>query len=126
MTATPDQIIAVGKAARDLLRFAWTQTPRFELMAINGLIAVAKTFAADPSESAALLRQAIEPNHLKDHGYRELRWIAQEIRSIAKNDPDLAVDIYRAAYGYAEASSDATNMGNSVILQLRSNRASRL
>jgi hypothetical protein len=122
MTATPDQIIAVGKAARDLLRFAWTQTPRFELMAINGLIAVAKTFAADPSESAALLRQAIEPNHLKDHGYRELRWIAQEIRSIAKNDPDLAVDIYRAAYGYAEASSDATNMGNSVILQLRSNR----
>jgi hypothetical protein len=122
MTATPEQIAAIGKAARDLLRFAWTKTPRFELMVISGLIAVAKTFAADPSDSAALLRQAIEPNHLKDHGYRELRWIAQEIRGIARIDPDLAVDIYRAAYGYAEGSSDVTSIGNSAILQLRSNR----
>ncbi|WKA29780.1 hypothetical protein [Bradyrhizobium roseum] len=122
MTATPDQMIAVGKAARDLLRFAWTRTPRFELMIANGLIAVGKTFAADPSESAALLKQAIEPGHLKDHGYKELRWIAHEIRGIAKGDPGLAIDIYRAAYGYVEVSGDATNIGNSAILPLRSNR----
>ncbi|MGL3107041.1 hypothetical protein [Bradyrhizobium sp. BR 1432] len=34
----------------------------------------------------------------------------------------LAVDIYDAAYGFAESSDDSTNMGNSVILSLRSNR----
>ncbi len=122
MTATPDQIAAAGKAARDLLSFAWKRTPRLDLMVVSGLIAVAKTFASDPVASGALLRQAIEPDHLKEHGYKELRWIAQEIRIIEQNDPVLAVDIYRAAYGYAEASGDATNMGNSTILQLRSNR----
>src|SRR5260370_4959524 len=102
MIATPDQIVAVGKAARDLLRFAWKQTPRQVSMVVSDLIAVAKTFASDPVASGTLLRQAIEPDHLKQHGYKELRWIAQEIRVIAQNDPDLAVDIYRAAYGYAE------------------------
>lgn len=120
--ATPDQIAAAGNAARDLLRFAWKRTPRLDLMVISGLRAVAKTFASDPVASGALLRQAIEPDHLKQHGYKELRWIAQEIMVIAPNDPALAVDIYGAAYGYAESSGDATNMGNSAILPLRSNR----
>jgi hypothetical protein len=122
MTATPDQIAAVGKAARDLLRFAWARKPRHDLIVSNGLIAVAKTFATDPAASAALLKQAIEPDHLKEHGYKELRWIAQHIGVIARNDPILAVDIYRAAYGYQEDSSDTTNIGNSALLQLRSNR----
>jgi hypothetical protein len=75
MTATPDQIAAAGKAARDLLRFAWKRTPRLDLMVISGLRAVAKTFASDPVASGALLGQAIEPDHLKQHGYKELRWI---------------------------------------------------
>src|SRR5664279_3465378 len=99
MTATSNQIASVGKAARDLLRFAWTRKPRPDLMIINGITAVAKTFASDPAASAVLLRQAIEPDHLKEDGYRELRWIAQQIKIIEKNDPNLAVDIYRAAYG---------------------------
>jgi hypothetical protein len=122
MNATQDQIAALGKAARHLLRFAWAREPRSDLTVTNGLIAVAKTFASDPSASSALLRQAIEPDHLKEHGYKELRWIAQHIKEIVKDDPDLAIDIYAAAYGYAEDSKDATNMGNSVILQMRSNK----
>jgi hypothetical protein len=91
-------------------------------MVINGLTAVAKTFSTDPAASATLLRQAIEPNHLKEHGYKELSWIARHVRAIELNDPALAVDIYRAAYGYAETSGDATSIGNSAILPLRSNR----
>ena len=102
MTATADQLASVGRAARELLRFAWTRKPRFDLMVIHALMAVAKTFASDPVASAALLRQAIEPDHLKEHGYKELRWIAHHIGVIARNDPALAVDIYRAAYGYQE------------------------
>jgi hypothetical protein len=43
---------------------------------------------------------------------------AQQIKIIEINDSDLAVDIYRAAYGFAEASSDATNIGSGAILQL--------
>jgi hypothetical protein len=122
MTATPDQIAALGNAARDLLRFAWARRPQHDLIVANGLIAVGKTFATDPAASAELLRQAIEPDHLKESGYKELRWLAQHIGIIVRNDPVLAVDIYRAAYGYQEDSSSTTNIGNSVLLQLRSNK----
>jgi hypothetical protein len=122
MTATQDQISALGKAARGLLQFAWARTPRIDLLVINGLTAVAKTFATDPVASTALLRQAIGPVHLKEQGYKELRWIAQQISAIAQSDPVLAIDIYSAAFGYAETSGDATDMSNSAILSLRSNR----
>ena len=122
MTATPEQTASIGKAARDLLRFAWTRDPRIDLMITSGLIAVGRTFSTDPGASAALLREAIAPKHLKAHGYKELRWIAQEIVPIAKSDPLLAVDIYSAAYGYAEDSDESTNMGSSTLLALRSNR----
>lgn len=122
MTASPEQITALGKAARDLLRFAWARTPRDDLVVINGLIAVSKTFASDPVASGTLLRQTIEPDHLKENGYKELSWVARQIKVIAQYDPDMAVDIYAAAYGFAEVSSGTTSVGNSVILSLRSNR----
>ena len=122
MSATPDQAASLGKAARNLLEFAWARTPRFDPLVTNALIAVAKTFATDPAASTILIRRALEPEHLKEHGYQELRWIAQEVKNIARSDPVLAVDIYDAAYGFTESSDDTTNMGNSVILSLRSNR----
>jgi hypothetical protein len=122
MTATPEQISAIGSAARELLRFAWARQPRADILVINGLIAAAKTFATDVTASAALLRQAIEPEHLRKYGYKELSWIVRQIGIIAKNDPNMAVEIYAAAYGYSESSGDSTNMGNSVLLSLTSNR----
>lgn len=122
MSATQHQIASLGKAARDLLRFAWRRKPRLDLLVVNGLMAVGKTFASDPVASAMLFRQAIEPDHLKQHGYKELRWIAMQIRTIELRDPALAVDIYRAAYHNAEASRDTTSMSNSVLLPLSSNK----
>lgn len=122
MTATPEQVISIGKASRDLLRFGWQRQPRSELMIVNGLIAVGRTIATDPQASAVLLREAIDSEHLKEHGYKELRWVAQEIQRIAKADPSLAVDIYDAAYGFSETSDQTTPMGNSVLLALTSNR----
>lgn len=122
MTATPEQVTSLGKASRDLLRFGWQRQPRSELMIVNGLIAVGRTIATDPQASAVLLREAIEPEHLKEHGYKELRWVAQEIERIAKADPSLAVDIYDAAYGFAETSDQSTPLGNSLLLALTSNR----
>jgi hypothetical protein len=122
MTATSEQLDAMGRAARSLLLFAWSREPRIDLLVTNSLIAVTKTFATDPLASAALVRRAIEAEHLREHGYKELRWIAEKIGIIAANDVNLAVDIYRAAYGYAEASGDTTNMGTSALLSLHSNR----
>lgn len=122
MTATPEQIAAIGRAARALLGFAWSRNPRLDLLVINDLIAVTKTFSTDPVASAVLVRRALQPAHLREHGFKELRWIAQHIAVIAAADPDLAIDIYRAAYGYAEASDDSTDLSSSALLPLRSSR----
>lgn len=122
MSATPDQMSAIGSAARNLLQLAWDKTPRNDSRVISGLTAVGKTFATDPTASAALFRRAIEGDHLREHGYKELSWIARQIVNVAKNDPVLAVEIYGAAYGYAEESRDPTAMGDSVLLPLQSNK----
>ena len=93
-----------------------------DLLVTNGLIAVGKTFGTDPAASAALLRHAIDPAHMKDNAHKELSWVARHIRAIAQNDPELAANVYGAAFGHIEDSDDATNMGGSVLLSLRSNR----
>ena len=122
MTATSEQFGAMGHASRDLLRHAWARRPRLDILVTNGLIAVEKTFASDPSASVALLRQAIDPGHMREHGYKELSWLARNIRTIAQSDPEFAAETYGAAYGHTEDFDDATNMGGSVLLALRSNR----
>lgn len=122
MTPTPQQFAALANASRAMLAYAWTRTPRSDILITNGLIAVGKTFSADPKASAALLRRAIEPEHLKEHGYKDLRWLSRQIRTIAKDDSAFAADIYQAAFGYSEPSDDATPMGNSALLAMRSNK----
>jgi len=122
MTVTSAQLASIGIAARNLLQSAWARNPRVDHYVVSGLTAVAKTFATEPVASAALLRRAIEPQHLREHGYEELHWIAREIVNVARADPSLAVEIYRLAYGYVEESRDPTAMGSSVLLPLQSNR----
>ena len=122
MTATKEQIAALGAASRRLLDHAWSRTPRLDILVTNGLIAVGKTFSSDKQASADLLRRVIEPEHLKEFGYRELTWLTRQIRTIADADPGFAVDIYRAAYSFSESSDEATAMGNSALLAMRSNR----
>ena len=122
MKGTPEQLAALGRAARELLRFAWSEMPRSDLIVTNALIAVGKTIATDPTASTNLLRQAIEPAHLREHGYKELRWIAHNMVEIAGADPAFTIDFYSKAYGYAESSDAKTNMGNSALLPLSSNR----
>src|SRR5260370_22467804 len=104
MSVTPEQIAAIGIAARNLLQTAWERKPRNDHHVISGLTAVGKTFATDPAASTILFRRAIEAEHLREHGYKELSWIARQIVNVARSDPSLAVEIYRAAYGYAEES----------------------
>ncbi|MGO8867585.1 MAG: hypothetical protein ACLQME_13895 [Alphaproteobacteria bacterium] len=122
MNATPEQLNAAGSAARDLLRFAWSRQPRIALVAITGITAVAKTMSTDIVASTTLLRRAIEPEHLREHGHEELRWLTRQIGRIVDNDPNFAIDIYRAAYAYEESSDAKTGIGNSAILPLSSNR----
>lgn len=119
---THDQLQAAGKAARNLLAFAWAQEKRNSWLVTNALRSVCATFRTDPSESADLLRRAIEPEHLSKYGYEEMHWVTRDLEEIEVIDPELVADIYAAVFNYDEPSRESTDMSVSRIMPLTSNR----
>ncbi len=117
-----DQLFAVGRSARKLLGFAWDQPERNSWLVTNSLRSVCETFGTDPAASAALLRRAIQAEHLARYGYEEMRWITRKLRRIAIHDPGFVGEIYAAVFSHEEASTDATDMSGSRILSLTSNK----
>lgn len=119
---TSEQLAAAGKAARRLLGFAWTHTPRDRWLVVHALQCVCRTFASDPRESAGLLRRSLEPEHLGQYGFEETPWLARELKRLIPLDPGLVEDIYRSILGHQETSDAPTPMGDSRILPMISNR----
>jgi hypothetical protein len=119
---TRAQLQAAGKAARNLLTFAWAQESRNSWLVTNVLRNVCATFHTDPSESAAILRRAIEPEHLSKFGYEEMHWVTRDLEEIELIDPELVADIYAAVFNYDEPSIESTDMSTSRIMPLTSNR----
>jgi hypothetical protein len=119
---TPQQLLAAGKAARQLLAFAWDQPVRNSWLVKSALRSVCQTFGTDPEASAALLKRAIEPDHLAQYGYAEMSLIGRELRRIAIHDPGFVAEIYAAVFSHEEASTDVTDMSGSRILSLTSNK----
>jgi hypothetical protein len=119
---TTEQIDAVGLAARRLLQFAWRESTDDDWLVIVGLQSTCRTFRSSPEEAGGLIRQAIVLAHLQEHGFKELPFIAKEVRYIIESAPDLVTDIYIAAFGYQESSTDPTSLGPSRILSILSTR----
>jgi hypothetical protein len=69
-----------------------------------------------------LIRRALEPEHVRQHGFEEMPRLAHKIDRIIEQDPDLAVEIYRTAFGYDEESTEDNPLRGSVLLGLISNR----
>src|SRR5205823_14871104 len=61
---TPTQFSDAGRAARNILAFAWQQERRSSWLVVNALRSVCSTFSTDVAASASLLRRSIEPQHL--------------------------------------------------------------
>lgn len=120
---TAEQWAKVGVAARALLNFAWNQEPRFEQIVVAGINGVANTMTSDPLAAVALLRRALEPEHLQQFGYEELDWVTRHIRKYALHDLEFVVDLYASIFGYEEPPGDAkTNISTSAIMGLSSTR----
>ena len=119
---TASQTKQLGAASRRLLGFAWARSRRDRRLVGKAIGFVWRTFGTDAKASSELLRQAIEPDHLAEHGSEELRWLAEAVTSMTSHDPALVGDIYRAAFGYRETSGAPTPMGGRV-LPLTSNRS---
>ena len=119
---TEGQFSAAGKTARQVLSFAWDEASRNAWLVTNSLRAVCQTFSTDPSQSANLLRYAIEPGHLAKYGYEEMQIITRELREVASSSPEIVAEIYAALFAYDESSADTTNISGSQILSLTSNK----
>jgi hypothetical protein len=113
---TSQQRNHAGLAARWLLEFAWSQTPRDGWLVIHALQAVCRTFESDPGASAVLLRHCLEPERLAQFGFEEMPWLAREVARLVALDPSLMEDIYRAAFTYQDLSDEHIPMGASQIL----------
>lgn len=118
---SPRELAILGSASRRLLEFAWRAAPRDRSLVVYAIQHVSRTFGSDPASSAALLRRALEPEHLAAHGSEEMFWIAQEVDTLLQHDADLVRDIYVAAHGYRENSEAPSPMGG-IVLPLVSNR----
>ena len=127
LVARLDQLSAaqaeqVGRGSRSLLRFAWAQSRRDQWLVVQAIRFVCRTFGTDVAESSELLHRAIEPDHLKQHGSEELRWLADAVASITPHDPALVRNIYRAAFGYRETSEAPAPLGGKVIALISNRR----
>jgi hypothetical protein len=119
---TEEQLGYCGVASRNLLEFAWSQPKRDRYIVIAGLDNVCKTHRSAPAASSELLRRALKPEHVAQFGFEELPWIARQLAPVLTADPALVEDVYVAAFGYVERSTEAVPMGSSRLLPLTSTR----
>ncbi len=119
---TGEQLRDAGQSARNLLTSAWAQVDRSSWLVTNAIQSVCQTFRSHRAASAALLRRAIAPEHLKNYGYEEMHWLARELREISTEDPEMTADVYAAVFAHDEESEDVTSMGSSRILAMTSTR----
>ena len=112
----------LGEASRRLLRFAWDQPDHDSALVRASILAVLQTFMTDPAASEALLREAIEPQHLASYGYDEVPTLLRDPAQLVRAAPGFLADCYEAVFGHQETSSAPTQMYPSRIMPLTSNR----
>ncbi|MFC9774519.1 hypothetical protein [Paenibacillus chitinolyticus] len=121
MALTVEQQKQVGVAARNLLYFVWAQDPMDGWLVKHAITCVCQTYGSNSDASSNLLRLALRSEHLADHGYQEIPWLAYEIRNIMNYDHTFVRDLYITAFGYVEKSEEVTSYGGR-IFSLNSNR----
>lgn len=117
----PDLRRQIGIAARAVMDYAFNAQGGEMLMPL-AIGFVAKTFGTDPSASRRLVELLIEPGRMKEHAANDMHWLANDVGEIAAHDTDLVVQIYDRVFAHAVEDDAPTNIGNSKILALTSNR----
>jgi hypothetical protein len=88
----------------------------------DGIVAVCRTFGADPQESSRALRAAFEPEHARQYGHQDFFYLAQEIPKLLAFDPELVGEFYKTAFREFNDSETTTTLGGpSRIMSLISN-----
>lgn len=117
----PDLRRQVGVAARAVMGYAFDAKGGEMLMPL-AIGFVAKTFGTDPAASRRLVERLLEPLRMKAHAANDMHWLASDVGEIAAHDADLVVQIYDRVFAHTIEEDGPTNLGNSKILALTSNR----
>jgi len=117
----PDLRRQVGIAARAVMDYAF-EARRGEMLMPLAIGFVAKTFGTDPVTSRRLIEQLLEPSRMKTHAANDMHWLANDVGCIASHDTDLVVMVYDRVFAHTIEEDAPTNLGNSKILALTSNR----
>lgn len=111
----------VGVAARAVMDHAFDAAGGEMLMAI-AIEFVAKTFGTNAAASRKLVERLLEPGRMKEHAASDMHWLANHVGDIAEHDPALVVQIYDRVFDHTVEEDGPTQLGQSKILALTSNR----
>lgn len=114
----PDQE-RIGRITRRLLESAVAARSPWIIHAIPAVI---RTASSDPVASIKLLRACITQEHLFAVGYQTLAVLTHYLKSLTTIDPAFVHDLYIAAFSHRDESDDSTQIADSQIMPLVSNR----
>jgi hypothetical protein len=119
---TPESFVLLGQATRRLLHHALAHPDGSSQLASTVIGFVADTYVTDPAASRALLERLLTLDRLREHAHEDMPWLARKVLTIGASDAAFVPAIYKAIFSYGVTDEDATSIGVSQILPLRSNR----
>jgi hypothetical protein len=111
----------LNKAAITLVKYYWKESPPPNTVRF-AIEWVCRTIDSDLPASSEIIRRTLTHDELQNAGNIQAPWVASHIEDIWKADPDLAVEVYDAIFGYVEDDRSDTFITQSSIVSLRSNR----
>jgi len=125
---TDDPLMACGESARNLLSFILnnrdSDAKQFldRIGSLRGIELVAKTFGTDPEQSADVLRRIFPIIDQPGFEIGYFTHLSEYIKYFVELDPALVSEVYKVIFGHQETSTEKTQMGASVVLNLISDR----
>jgi len=116
-----EEIVAAGRFARAALERAWSMPTRSGSFVVMAIRVVSRTFRSDIDASESLLRRALAPGHIEQHGHEELSWLARSVLEFVAA-PSFLAELYEATFRATASAEERTTLSNSQILGLTSNR----
>jgi hypothetical protein len=118
----PEAFPLINQAARLEVETHWTIAAAFGPGVKPCIWLFCRTISGNSAESEKLIRRMLTPEELALSGFYRGHEVANEIISIARSLPDLAVEIYEGLYAFREMSMEQEPMGSSAVIPMQMSR----